>query len=277
VKFFWLIFLFFPWIAEAQIMGRKPKDMFPEKRLFKQTFWYFGPGITYAFSGFKQKETDLGTSGGGSLFSVHKGRGKLGGFGEIGRYRMINNSYIFRYFNYGISWRWIQGSETYNNELRVGDVHSITGSGKSSFSDHFLNAQIEIHNVIYLNDYRFIDNGFGIHGGYALLSNRADANPSATATQQFADPITAYFYYRIGYGLKVSKKLIILPSLEIPLLTLWQFTGRWDLPYFNSHYWPLTLSLRFIPFRKRPWDDCPPVRSIELPEGFDPNEPEKSK
>lgn len=264
-----------PLVIEAQIIGRKPKDMFPEKRLYKQSFWYFGPGINYSLTGFFKKETDLGPTPSGQAFAVHKGHGLPGGFAEIGRYHMINNSYLFRYFNYGISWRWIQGREDFENQLRKDDEVTPTGSGKSKFSDHFINAQVEIHHVIYINDYQFIDNSLGAHAGYAMLSDRSGPNPAAGSTQKFADPFTAYLYYKIGYGIKKGKKLIIIPSLEIPLLNLWQFNGRWDLPYFNSNFLPLTFSIRFIPFRKRPWDDCPPVKSIELPEGFDPNEPAK--
>lgn len=265
----------FPLLMQAQIMGRKPKDMFPEKRQYKQGFWYFGPGITYSLPSFTKKETFLGNSGGAEVYSKHKSSGIPGLYAEFGRYQMINNSYWFRYFNYGVNWRWIQGKEQFNNEMRVGDVATPAGGGTSKFSDHFANAHIEIHNVIYINDYNFFDNGIGVNAGYAVISQRNGTNTLAGSTQSFAEPFTAYFYYKFGYGMKVSKKLIITPSLEIPLLTLNGFTGRWDLPYFNSHFWPLTISLRFMPFGKRPWADCPPVKSIELPEGFDPDEPKK--
>ncbi|MCB0480265.1 MAG: hypothetical protein KDC83_02490 [Flavobacteriales bacterium] len=262
--------------SSAQGYGKKRNDCFPQTPRFEKSHWYFGPGLTYTngilgpreVTGFSVVDTTYKSS------LAHKGR--VGFYGEFGRYFLIENLYFFRYWNAGVNYRWIKSSEQFTNEVSLAGATIPLGFGENSFSDHYANLHVEINGINLLSSESFLQHTFGLAAGYAVGAKRTYTNTLPGLTENTGSRIHSYLYYRIGYGFKSNKKLIIIPSLEVPLLNIYTFNKvRPDMPYFNSNYWPITLSIRFFLFRNYKLKDCPPVDAIGLPEGFDPDEPSK--
>ena len=272
-----VIILFFVGSALfGQGYNRKKKDAFPQTPRFEKTGWYFGLGANYPLNVATIKEEE-GTKIDDTTFVTNSNpSGKLGAFAEFGRYHMIENLYFFRYWNYGLNYRWIHGKERYENQGITPTGNGPVELGENSFSDHFLNAHIDISGVNKLSDKTFLQHTIGGQAGYAILSKRSYFTNLPGLEQKTQNRLHSYVYYRLGWGVRVSKKLIMIPSIEVPLLNAYTFnSGRYDMPYFNSHYWPITFSVRFLLCRPYRLKSCPPVDALGLPDGFDKDEPGK--
>ena len=275
-----LILLFVFFFAGNTLFGqgynRKNKDAFPQTPRFEKTGWYFGLGANYPLNLATIKEAE-GTKIGDTTFATNSNPiGQLGAFAEFGRYHMIENLYFFRYWNYGINYRWIHGKEGFENQITTPTGNVPLLAGKNTFSDHFLNAHIEISGVNKLSDKTFLQHTIGGQAGYAILSKRSYSTNLPGLEEKTQNRLHSYVYYRLGWGARVSKKLIMIPSIEVPLLNAYTFnSGRYDMPYFNSHYWPITFSVRFFLCRPYRLKSCPPVDALGLLDGFDKDEPGK--
>ncbi|MFQ3326689.1 MAG: hypothetical protein ACI8YC_001328, partial [Salibacteraceae bacterium] len=116
-----LILLFVFFFAGSTLFGqgynRKNKDAFPQTPRFEKTGWYFGLGANYPLNLATIKEAE-GTKIGDTTFATNSNPiGQLGAYAEFGRYHMIENLYFFRYWNYGINYRWIHGKEGFENQI----------------------------------------------------------------------------------------------------------------------------------------------------------------
>jgi hypothetical protein len=271
-----IIFFFVGSALFGQGYNRKKKDAFPQTPRFEKTGWYFGLGANYPLNVATIKEEE-GTKIGDTTFATNSNpSGQLGTFAEFGRYHMIENLYFFRYWNYGLNYRWIHGKERFENQGITPTGNGPVELGENSFSDHFLNAHIEISGVNKLSDKTFLQHTIGVQAGYAILSKRSYSTNLPGLEQKTQNRLHSYVYYRLGWGARVSKKLIMIPSIEVPLLNAYTFnSGRYDMPYFNSHYWPITFSVRFLLCRPYRLKSCPPVDALGLPDGFDKDEPGK--
>jgi hypothetical protein len=275
-----LILLFVFFFAGSTLFGqgynRKNKDAFPQTPRFEKTGWYFGLGANYPLNLATIKEAE-GTKIGDTTFATNSNPiGQLGAYAEFGRYHMIENLYFFRYWNYGINYRWIHVKEGFENQITTPTGNVPLLAGENTFSDHFLNAHIEISGVNKLSDKTFLQHTIGGQAGYAILSKRSYSTNLPGLEQKTQNRLHSYVYYRLGWGARVSKKLIMIPSIEVPLLNAYTFnSGRYDMPYFNSHYWPITFSIRFFLCRPYRLKSCPPVDALGLPDGFDKDEPGK--
>lgn len=275
-----LILLFVFFFVGSTLFGqgynRKNKDAFPQTPRFEKTGLYFGLGANHPFHVASIKKAE-GTKIGDSTFITNSSpSGQLGVFAEFGRYHMIENLYFFRYWNYGINYRWIHGKEGFENQITTPTGNVPLLAGENSFSDHFLNAHVEISGVNKLSDKTFLQHTIGGQAGYGILSKRNYATNLPGLEQKTQNRLHSYIYYRLGWGARVSKKLIIIPSIEVPILNAYTFnSGRYDMPYFNSHYWPITFSVRFLLCRPYRLKNCPPVDALGLPDGFDRDEPGK--
>ena len=64
----------------------------------------------------------------------------------------------------------------------------------------------------------------------------------------------------MGYGIKISKTLFVIPTVETPLINVkkWE-DGKSTYGIFDSRYRPFLFKLRFIWLKNLGKGDCPPV------------------
>lgn len=268
------LFLFFPLILffsleiSAQIKRPKYKqrdrkeslyrqkvgEIFPENDYqYKLNGWYWGPGLTYTLS-LPSKHTK---SFDGANVNFNPS-GKIGVYLEGGRYRILQYSYLFKYLDYGIAYKWLRGAEEFS-------IANSSGVGK--FSDHFLLAHFNLNNVINVTNTSFLQNTIGVNADYAIIKSRT---PGFGTGETYPSGFVANLHYKIGYGFKVSDRLMIIPSLETPVLDLFPFEfPKSTLGYHNSRYRPLIFSVRFL-FLHPTGVECPPVYTPDFPGGIIP-------
>jgi len=262
----------------SQGYNRKNKDAFPQQPRYEKKFWYFDLGANYTLPLVNKKKID-GTQIADTLYRTNLTQnGKVGAYAALGRYHMINNYYFFRYWNYGISYRWLKGTESYNDEIVIAEVPTSINTGENTFSDHYVGMHIELNGRNKLSDNSFLSHGFGLNASYAVGSKRTYTHNVPGIEEKTQNKIHGYMYYKLGWGFRANKKLLVIPTIEVPIMNFYSWNGaRADMPYFNSNYWPLTFSIRFMlcqPYRQK---TCPPVDAIGVPDGYNEDGSKKSK
>jgi hypothetical protein len=240
----------------SSINSRKQGDVFPTTFNYKPNGWYFGPGLTYTLTDFTKETKQFGNPEYDVTFNPG---GKAGAYLEGGRYRFIENSYIFRYLDYGLAYKWLRGKENFETNTQI--------NGTGIFNDHFVTAHFNLNNVVPVG-YGFIQNTIGLNADYGFIQTRKN---SFGLGENNTGKFVGQLHYKLGYGWKPSEKLLMVFSVETPILNLYPFeVPKSRLPYFNSRYRPLIFTLRFI-FLRPISDVCPPVYSPDMPRDFIPD------
>lgn len=219
----------------AQHTSRENKDLI-DLRNTKHSGWMLAPGLTYMIP-FKPK---------GDEAPDVDPKGKLAVYFEVGRWHLFpGGGNIFNYFDYSLAYKRLSGKEQIN-------------SLKGSFVQNYVLGNFNINNIIQLTDYTFIQNSLGVNLDYKF-SEKYD--PAAeTSTTSNTQSLLFSLHYKIGYGIKATKNLFVIPTLETPILNAKQWEkGRSDYGVLSSRYRPLIFSVRLAWTRKPGRGDCPPV------------------
>lgn len=245
---------------------QKVGEVFPENDYqYKMNGWYWGPGITYSLPT-PSKHTKSFKDSQDNPFDVDfDPSGKFGLYLEGGRYKILQYSYLFKYMDYGLAYKWLRGTE---------DFSYPAGGGTGKFSDHFLLAHLNFNNVINITDNSFLQNAIGLNADYAIVKSR---KPGFGSGEAYPAGFVAQIHYKIGYGFKVNDRLMVIPALETPVLNLYPFEfPKSNLGYMNSRYRPILFSVRLLYLRPT-GVECPPVYTPDFPDGIIPggqDEPE---
>jgi len=72
-----------------------------------------------------------------------------------------------------------------------------------------------------------------------------------------ANNLQGQLHAKVGFGFKPESGVMIIPSIETPILNIQPFEdGKSTLPYFNSRYRPIIISVRFLFFAQTKPEDC---------------------
>ncbi len=218
------------------------KGFFPGTLDHHPSGWILGAGATYLFTIPDSIEKNINNDD--YLFLPSS---KLALYAEVGRYKLFKFAPFFKYLDYGLAYTRYSAKE---------EVHQQNSFTTNTLIDQHASAFFNISNIIEVSNPFFIQNSFGVNVNYAFSKNRS---ASMGLNEEFPSPILAQIHYKLSFGLLASKRLMILPSVRIPLVSAWPFQA--PIPkvnYFNSDYYPVAFSLRFV-FLQKPKADCPPV------------------
>lgn len=243
---------------------RHYNEIFPALPQYRLGGWYIAPGATYMLTWFKSEEAVF-ESATQSLNASIKPMGKPGIYFEVGRYRMLPYSRLFKYLDYGIAYKSLRGKESLGGDVTTVPAETVIGpvAANSSFGYHYATAHFNLNHVTRLGKYNFLQNTIGANTDYAFIANFDAAYPSLASP---ADPgkILAQLHYKIGYGIKMRGNLMLIPALETPILNFMPFDlPRSSLHFFSSRYRPIIFSLRFLFIRPAKGDVCTPVKTRE--------------
>lgn len=219
----------------AQNNKRKNRDLLDLKSI-KHSGWFLSPGLTYMLP-FKPK--------GDEAPDVDPG-GKLAVYFEVGRWHLFpGGGNVFNYYDYSLAYKRLSGKE------------EIAGV-KGQFKQNYVLGNFNINNIIQLTDYTFIQNSLGVNVDYKFSEKYEPA--AQTSTTDNTKRLLFSLHYKIGYGIKVTKNLFVIPTLETPILNgrEWE-KARSDYGILSSRYRPLIFSVRLAWTRKPGKGDCPPV------------------
>jgi len=177
-----------------------------------------------------------------SLENEFSKRGRLGLIFEGGAYHIFERGgNIFNYMDYGAGYKRLSGSE-------FNDVNN-----KSIFKQNYISSFFNINNIWQLSSKKFLQSSIGANLDFKFFEKD-------TPLPNNTDKLNFSFHFKIGYGIKFSKTLFIIPTIETPIINLkkWE-QGKSTFGIFNSRYRPVLFKVRFIWLKKLGKSDCPPV------------------
>lgn len=224
--------------SRAQGYNRKNRDLVTFNGQYKMGGWLISPGLTYMWP------NKIKFLGGQEDPNINP-KGRIALYLEAGRYRFFyQGGRFFNYFDYSLAYKRLSGSEKYLDN-------------KGIFKQNYLLGNFNLNNIYQLTDFTFIQNSIGVNLDYNFSQKYQDSGSPLGAN---TDKLLFSLHYKIGYGMKVTDKLFIIPSIETPIINFkkWEhFKSTYGI--FSSRYRPIILSVRFAWLRTPNKGACPPV------------------
>jgi hypothetical protein len=245
--------------ARKQRTGRKNSELVDFSGRYKLSGWHFAPGVDYTLTRFKNSEETLINRNDTLYNATFDPNGKFGLYLEVGRYRLFKYGRLFNYMDYSLAYKAIKGTESYEGTLMTESTSTIlaTTGSDAIFKHKYLLANVNFNNIKQLGSYSFLQNSLGFNVDYRFADKRTNHDNIIGQTQADPSRLLAQLHYKIGFGYKLNDRWFIIPTLETPILNLFQ----WDKfkstdPMFSSRYRPIILTIRFAWLRKVGPGDC---------------------
>lgn len=255
---------------------RNDFDVFPLENQYRLGGWLFGLGPTFMlpYPGDKDEQVSSTTDSLNPplILSTNydtRPRGLPGIMLELGWFHSFRRPRGIEYIDVGLSYKMLNGYEKYTTQQWINNQMLSEIEARQAFSDHFLSLNLNAVSQRHINEKLFITNALGINFDYTLIPGRSGglALPKNGAVQ-FPVQTPLQLHYKFGFGIRAKERLLIVPTLEMPVFNILAFTHIVSThPYFNSRYRPMLLSVRFMFIRKAK-NDCPPVYN---PAGIGPD------
>jgi len=252
-------------------LKRNRTDVFPLDPDFKLNGWFGALGGTYMFpirsgeesyySNQQFNDTTLET------FSEYKSKpsGKLGFYLELGWFHSFLNPKFFHFLDVGLSYRQYKGAESFEgdywNVITDSTGNSINSPitnvvSEDNYNDQIVSLVANLTHHFHFSRYGFIQNTIGLNTDYFFSSSRSGGADFPGYEAKFPAEIQAQLHYRFGVGWKATPTLLIIPSIELPILTAYPFDDfKSSLPYFTTRHYPILFSVRFM-FLRKVSEDC---------------------
>jgi hypothetical protein len=253
------------------------RDMTPGKRrgdVFGKAdykdYRFFGlqvtGGLTYMATRSDAKNlTYLGTDSDGRPMNYSfDPEGSVGPFVDLGMVHFPKKrsklslalKYIFiSYYDWGLGVKLFTGSETTSvNRFNSLGTPLPTQNFSSSFASIFLNGRFSIHKNVYIGKRYFIDNGLGFNVDFRTVTPGEYETLPGISAQSFHSPLVAQMHYSLGFGIKLNRRSMLVPGVQIPILGIHDWRkGCAALKYYNSNYLPILFQVKFTYlFEKKP-------------------------
>jgi len=242
-----LLLFGFSWAAKAQL----PRDVYPLNREFKKGGFFISPQLTYTLAGNEDGTTVFGDS---TYQFENTGSGKMGFGLEAGWFHSFKQSYFIQLLEGAIAYRTFKGSVDHEGRLNTTDSSTQSFRSNNEFDAQFIVASLRAKNIRQLGKHSFLSLGLGANFNY-LLSD--DVERSATypfsGREESAASNSLQLHFQVGVGFRISRKILIVPSLETPILGVEDFSEiQTPFPYFNTNFQPLIFSLKIQFLREDP-------------------------
>lgn len=238
-----VLFLNFGNLLHAQLN----KDIFPLDRQFKKWGFYAAPELNYLIPSAKTSH-HLTDKTGNYNFET-EGSGKLGYGIELGGFYNFSNLVFIDYIEAGIGYRKFNGAATHKGTLN--DTSNFYS--ENTLGLPLVVASIRATNVRQLGKHSFWTNSFGLNFNYFFSEKYIRSNPYPLRFESFIESPNLQIHYQIGIGFRVSKKLLVIPSVETPLFDVIPFDGvKTGFKFFSHGYQPLIFKIRFLLLQEDP-------------------------
>ncbi|MBL7939396.1 MAG: hypothetical protein JNL43_08555 [Flavobacteriales bacterium] len=241
------------------LMERKRPEIIPLNGQARRIGFYVAPGVTYALPRLKDKEEQVFQRGDTSYTTTYDPSGRLGLYLEAGVAWYMRDPVIFDYLDLGIAYKNLRGKENYEGRyVQADSVSDMVAEGE--FAERLLTLHFNANKFIPTWRYQFVQLSLGANADYRLGSDYSHTGDSLLNAHSFPPDLLGQVHFKLGYGFKVTGKLLIIPAVETPVFSVApEDDGRFGaLQWFSSDYRPLILSVRFLFLRPRKGFDCPP-------------------
>lgn len=237
--------------------GQEKKDpIFPVNDIyFKKWGWYAGIGGNYTMPLFNDVIKTFQNSDTLLTFE-YTGVGQPGMMVEGGAFLLLDNP-IVSYLDGGLRFNWFRGKE--DRTTTVVDISDnstlFSGKDESSFDQVNVSLRLDANNTIQVSKYGFIQNTLGLNFDYLFYSEYKRSN--SIFTDPASERFQAQIHYKLSYGFRLDLMHYMIIGIDAPILTIAPWNdGRQTIEAFQSHYWPLTLSVRILFMQKSNRPDC---------------------
>ncbi len=234
------------------------KDVFPLSRQYKKSGFYISPLATISFG--NNKEGVFNQAADTSYEYEVTGRGKWAYGLELGWFQTFDNALLFDFIEGGIGYRLFQGAAEHEGELKVLNNAIANVKSDNEFKAHTLVATLRAVKARQLGKKSFFTYALGANFNYLFSKSydRGESYPNSYET--FLNESSLQIHVQVGVGFKVSDKLLLIPTLETPLVTAYP-TDQLNpaFPFFEANYHPLIIGLKFMFLREDPVNCNAPV------------------
>ncbi|MEQ8324797.1 MAG: hypothetical protein RIC15_05775 [Vicingaceae bacterium] len=258
-------------------LKRYKTDVFPLDREYRLSGWFASIGGTYMYPIKKGEGSDVtSTSFSDTIRSINtttnarfeeKPKGRIGLiYADIGYWRAFNNPGFFHFWEVGASYRVYKGSADFSGSSTTtqrvdssGVVVSNTSSQDyqfgNSYSDQAVSLVLKITRHRHFSSHGFMQHSFGLNADY-FLSSSPEIPAVPPGFENIYEPsyhsqIQAQLSYRFGIGWRVAPTVLVIPSIELPLITAYDFeNGKSSLPYWSTRQYPIIFSVRVMLLRR---------------------------
>ena len=245
--------------GEAQrLMQRKRPDLIPLEGQAKRIGWFIGPGVTWTHTRSKNEEEEVFRNADTTYNATYVPAGRIGIYIEGGLTWFTRDPVIVDYFDVGLAYKNLRGSESFESTLLRGDS-SAAFTGEGTFAERSITLSANANKFIQTGDYHFVQLSLGANADYRVGSNYEHSGDPVLNEHDFPPDLIAQLHFKLGYGFKLRSKLLVIPAIETPVFSVVpEDQGFGKLQWFSSEYRPLILSVRFLFLRARNGFDCPP-------------------
>lgn len=245
------------------IYGRKKPEIFPTDGKMRRGGFYFAPGITYALPRFKDQKETVFSNGDTTYTALFDPNGKIGPYLEAGWFHATNDPVILDYWDFGLAYKQLKGSEAFAGTLTRGDSIGLI-AGEGGFNDQHLTLHANANKLIQTRDYQFVQLSLGANLDWRFgTAHDYSADFNTLNRWAFPPELIGQVHVKVGYGFKLTQQLMVIPAIETPAFSIApEDDGNFGkMQWFNSTYRPLILSVRFLFLRYPKGFDCVPVKN----------------
>ena len=243
------------------VKGKKGNDYI----MVKKNGYHFAFGGTYTLTG-DSIQGIFDRTGSRGDYTINP-NGNFGFFAEFGLLqfptwkgipiKFLKKKRIMDYWEFACGYRQLSGSETTTNYYKD-PLDQIYASEEfiGDFVNGFVYARASAHSLIFVGKKKidqarkyFIDQSIGFNVDYNMFQSEKrynDVNFISSAVQNYHGQLVAQFHYALGYGIRINRAWMCIPSVYIPVLGIYEWNGfNAKLNWFSSGYWPLQFQLKF--------------------------------
>ena len=195
--------------AVGQYMTNRKNRALVDFKQYKYGGWMISPGLTYMYPS-RVKYLNDSTEKDDNV----NPNGRIALYLEAGRYQIFYaGGRTLNYMDYSLAYKRLSGTEKYNANER---------KSKAIFKQNFLLANFNVNNIIQLTDYTFIQNSIGVNFDWKF-SEKFEKNESPyvfdnNGAVNNTGTFILSLHYKLGYGVKITDQLFIIPTIETPIL-----------------------------------------------------------
>ena len=252
-----------PLLATAQL----PRDVFPLTREFKKGGFYVSPQLTYTIGyndNGKYIFQDVNSFQDSTYVYDVQGSGKLGFGAELGWFHSFEKKRFIQLLEAGVAYRIFKGEAKHDGVLSIGAENQVFSSD-NKLNTQLVVASLRAKTIRQLGKYSFLSSALGLNYNYKLSESLDRSGNYPILNEKSLSTSSLQVHFQIGVGFRFSRKLIVMPTIETPLLLLNNFTASelGDInpafPYFGTKYHPLIFGITFQFIREDPENCNAPV------------------
>lgn len=221
-------------------------------------------GATYTFTDLNPEEYSVGSD---TLTTYkHDPSGRIGYYFDIGLLHIFKKrNPVVHYFDWALGLKHFAGKEEFKGETVdvPNNTSLLSRYGKGKWDNGYVFIRANIHNVIQIGKWNFIDNSIGVNADYQIYGYKhntqweGDNIPTNPHTQA---RFLASLHYRFGFGIKLKEGMFLVPFAKIPLMNFYEWNqGKPTIRWFDSWYMPIIVGVKFAILWKKDPNACPPV------------------